>query len=443
MQAVFDLLLKRRIGREGIEQNLLKRNLKKFSPIRKKLISTPFIVKLSEIVDEKEEIEKLGDFANRLRKKFSHLVVLGIGGSSLGAQTLVSALAKLPHRVLFLDNIDPHYVLTSLKRLPLKKTLVNAVSKSGETVETKALFSVLCERLKRAVGDDWRNHIIITTDIQKGGLRRLASLHNLTTLPFPSEIGGRFSVFTSAGLLPAAFAGVNIKSVIEGATRVLNLLEEPTAENDPAFLSAICDFCLLSRKNILVLFVYSSKLRKFSDWVAQLWAESLGKRTDVGQTPLSAIGVTDQHSLLQLFVDGPADKVYNFVEVKRREKDLTVPNLFEDEHTETSEEESLGRLFESELVGTRTALFLRGRPIMRIILDKISPSEIGALLQFFILRVLYLSFILRVNPFDQPGVEQGKRITRMLIGRSDERVLERELRSAVVQSECEDWSFSI
>jgi len=260
---------------------------------------------------------------------FRRMVLVGIGGSSLGARLLVEAMGR-PEKLLVLDNVDPDWVAKRLRRIGRSWCLL-VVTKSGTTAETAALTSLLLPRLKKAHGRRWKKALCVVTDPKKGPLRAWAEKQCVPALAVPPPVPGRYSVLTPVGLLPAAFCGVRIERVVEGAASFFGVLERP-AEEDPAWLAALCDHAHWRRRNICVLFVYSGRLARLRDWFVQLWAESLGKRrtTDgrlrpTGQTPIGALGVTDQHSLLQLFAEGPDDKVYTLVVSENGNRGPVIP----------------------------------------------------------------------------------------------------------------------
>jgi len=445
MRVILDSLLSKNTGTEGVSEESLKRRLKELAPMRSALKKEKN--RFFEPSYARKCLKSVLAKVETFRERFDFVAHIGIGGSSLGAQTLIDALAPRKRSVRFFDNVDPSFVSERLRNLPLKRTLVSVVTKSGSTVETVSLFLLLAKRLKEALGPRWRQNLLVITDPTKGPLRRLAEEHKIESLSIPTKTPGRFSVFTPAGLFSAAFAGVDIGRLLEGAARMDSQTEGSPPEADTSFVCAVADSLLWQKKNILVVFTYSSPLRRLADWLSQLWAESLGKReatdgkiVETGQTPLPALGVTDQHSLLQLFVEGPPDKVYNFIEVEDARNDLSIP---EDVFADAEEFTYLGgkelkHLFDSELAGTRNALLERGRPILRLILDSLTAEEVGALMEFLMLRVTYLAGIISVNPFDQPGVELGKRITYSLMGREgyeDSRPSDEDFSA--------DWSFEI
>ncbi len=372
--------------------------------------------------------------AASLEGRFDDFVVLGIGGSALGARALRDALGDRPSaggsppRLHVADNVDPHSVGALLARLDLRRTFFNVVSKSGATTETLAQYLVVARRLERAVGADrMRAHLLFTTDPRRGPLRRLAAAAGVPTLPIPPDVGGRFSVLSAAGLFPAAAVGLDVAAVLRGAARMERRCRTDELTRNPAGVVAT----LLHRadvecgQRVHVFMPYCDRLRSFVLWVQQLWGESLGKATGldgrpagVGPTPLPAAGATDQHALLQLFMDGPADKVVCFLTVDEAGETIPVgpapPALsafaFPKGHT-------LGDLVSVEHAATAAALRARGRPSLAVRLAKLDAETLGELLLLFQAAVVYAGFLYGVDPLDQPGVELGKRYVHGLLGR--------------------------
>ena len=378
--------------------------------------------------------------AARLRGRFDHFVVLGIGGSALGTRILRDALGggdpvrgalgggPYP-RLHVVDNIDPHSVGALLRRLDVRRTFFNVVSKSGSTTETLALYLVVAERLARSVGPDRaREHLLFTTDPQRGPLRELAEAAGIPTLPVPRDVGGRFSVLSAVGLFPAAAAGLDVTAVLRGAARMEERCRTAELTRNPAGAVATLLHCadVECGRRVHVFMPYCDRLCSFARWVQQLWGESLGKamgrggRTDgVGPTPLPAAGATDQHSLLQLFMDGPADKVVCFFTVEAADDPVAIGDApaslpafeFPEGHT-------LNQLIAVEHAATAAALRARGRPNLTIRLARLDAEVLGELILLFEAATVYAGFLYGVDPLNQPGVELGKRYVRGLLGRA-------------------------
>jgi glucose-6-phosphate isomerase len=388
---------------------------------------------------ETQEVEKILEVVGKLRPGFSNLVVIGIGGSSLGARALHLALNHqfynlLPDdkragitRIFFAENIDPDALTALLDILEPEKTLFNVITKSGTTAETVANFMVLCNALKKSLGTRYREHIIATTDPEKGAMRELARREGFITFPVPEGVGGRFSALSAVGLLPAAFCGIDISEVLAGAREMDAHIISSTPSENPALILALSHYLLhtLKRKSIAVVMPYSDALKGVAQWFAQLWAESLGKKLSIegrlvhtGQTPVWAVGATDQHSQVQLYVEGPNDKLIVFVQVKKFSCEVQIPRIFKDIAAFSYlGGTTINRLLEAELRGTELSLTQAHRPNMRIVLPEISAHTIGQLLFLLEVQTAYAGLMYNVNAFDQPGVEAGKIAAYALMGR--------------------------
>jgi glucose-6-phosphate isomerase len=365
-------------------------------------------------------------------------VVLGIGGSALGARALQQALAhpqhnKLPqgrrqHRpgLWVLDNIDPDFCFGIMDGLELKRTFFNVISKSGSTAETMAQFLWVYQLLKNRVGEDTaRERLIVTTDPAKGPLRRLAEQEGFASLAVPPNVGGRFSVLTAVGLLPAHLLGIDLEELLAGA-RFMDQRLKKTHYHLAHRLAAIYYlFAARRQRPILVFMPYSSALAGLADWFCQLWAESLGKKSDLnggvvnaGSTPVKALGVTDQHSQLQLYMEGPQDKLITFLEVGKFRNHLEIPNLFPDqEELSYLGGHSLDELLATEKRATAFNLMKTGRPSLSLRLPEVNPFTIGQLIYLLEVVTVAAGHFFQVDPLDQPGVEGGKQTTYGLMGR--------------------------
>jgi glucose-6-phosphate isomerase len=309
-----------------------------------------------------------------------------------------------------------------------RRVLVNVVSKSGATAETLAQYLVVRQWLESAVGPDAPgHHMVFTTDPERGALRQIASRENIPTLEVPPAVGGRFSVLSPVGLLPAALVGIDIDALLRGARRSLRRAESSRLLENPAGLLSGLLWAADARQGarIHVLMPYSDRLRDFAEWYRQLWAESLGKRVNrlgedvwTGPTPLCAVGATDQHSQVQLFMEGPYDKVVTFIRVEDHGVEVPIPRrngLPEDVAYLSGH--SLGELLGAEQDATAAALARSGRMNATITLPRIDAEAFGELLMFYQLATGYAGVWYGVDPFDQPGVELGKRLTFAAMGR--------------------------
>ncbi len=367
----------------------------------------------------RKEAERL---ATEIRGKFKRLLVIGIGGSDLGARTLVGAVGDGSFEICFLSNPDPETVSAFLKQPTAwwKETAVNVVSKSGTTLETMSIFLVVRDRLIKAVGRQAHgSHIYATTEVGVGALYTYAKREGYTIVAHPLNVGGRFSVFTIVGLLPAACAGVDLKKLLKGAVWM------ETKRRTEGEKSAVARYALAqalaydSGAHIHVLMPYADRLTPVGFWYRQLWSESLGKirkGIPTGPTAIAAFGAVDQHSQIQLYNEGPNNKTVTFIEVETLAESLIVPQEAKNvEGFSYAAGKTLTEILHAEREGTARALTQNGRLNSTITIPKITPESIGALLQFFMGATAYTGELLGVNPYDQPGVEAGKREAKKLL----------------------------
>jgi len=361
--------------------------------------------------------------------RYTDVVVLGIGGSALGAIAVRTALGRhddVP-RLHVVDNVDPHTFAALLSRVALDRTLWVVVSKSGSTVETLAQYAIVRECLA-AGGLAVANHMAIVTDPLAGPLRAVAVGEGIPAFDVPANVGGRFSVLTPVGTLPAACAGYDVASLLAGARTMRDRCTSPTLSDNPAGVFATLLWRAHQRvgQGTHVFMPYSDALRDVAPWFVQLWAESLGKvdadGLPAGPTPVAARGATDQHSLLQLLMDGPADKVVCFVRLGAHARDLRIPDsAVVPDAGAFVRGRSLGELLDAECDATARALVSAGRPSMTITLDSPDAHGMGELFMFLMLATVYAGALYRVNPLDQPGVELGKRLARETLVRGGSR----------------------
>ena len=393
-----------------------------------------------DLAEQGSAIRSITQFANGVGQAFDHVLVLGIGGSALGARALLSAL-RAPAwnelddegrdfypRLTILDNVDPASVHAALGRIDPRRVLVNVVSKSGSTAETMAQYLVVRAWLEEALGPAATRHLVFTTDPEHGILRDIARREGIAAVDVPPSVGGRFSVLSPVGLLPAALVGTDIAALLSGAERALRDAEVPDLLHNRAALYAAlhwaADTWLGAR--IDVLMPYCDRLRDVAEWYRQLWAESLGKRHDrrgaevfTGPTPVGAVGATDQHSQVQLFMEGPFDKVLTLVSVNDHGIDVAIPGRSElpDELAYLAGR-SLNELLAAECRATSGALASAGRMHTVLHLPEVTADTVGELLMFYQCATGFAGAWYGVNPFDQPGVELGKQLTFAAMGRA-------------------------
>jgi glucose-6-phosphate isomerase len=387
-----------------------------------------------KLTDQPEVVRDIRGFAEGIGQAFDTVVVLGIGGSALGTLALQQALLK-PHwneltdeqreyfpRLYVLDNVDPSTIGPLLDRLDLRRTLFNVVSKSGTTAETMAQFLIIYERLRAAFGDDleaYRRHLLFTTDPEKGVLRELARAENIPTLPIPPDVGGRFSVLSSVGLLPAALVGIDVQALLQGAQQMIERCATDDVARNPAGIFACLQHAADTQLHapVQVMMSYSDRLYLTADWFRQLWAESLGK-DNRGPTPVKALGATDQHSQVQLYMEGPFDKTITILALGEREHDVSIPREYQQvDALAYLGGHTLGELLDAERRATAHALAQRGRMNMTLELPGLNAHAMGQLFMMLQIATVYAGALYQVNPFDQPGVELGKELAYGYFGR--------------------------
>lgn len=369
--------------------------------------------------------------------KFENLVVLGIGGSALGNIALQSALNPptwnlLPEkqrkgpRLFVIDNVDPANFRAVMDLCPPRKTLYNVVSKSGETAETAAQFMIVRDMLAREVGRKAAEHVVAVTDPEKGTMRTICNEAGYATLPVPEGVGGRFSALSPVGLFSAAMCGIDIEGLLDGAAVMDQRCSDPDITRNPAAMLAtlLCELAARKGKPNHVMMPYANSLYLMADWFRQLWAESLGKKHSVdgeivyaGFTPIKALGATDQHSQVQLYREGPNDKVFAFLEVEDFGQDVTIPAGLGVENLAYLEGQSMTKLLNSEKRATEYALVESQRPNLTIKFPRIDAVHVGEFIALWQIATAYAGHMLGVDAYDQPAVETGKKATFGLMGR--------------------------
>ena len=377
------------------------------------------------------------DYAGRMRGSYDTVCLVGIGGSALGSWALDCGI-RGPHpvqgafsashpRLVILDNVDPSLAEAALDCMNPKKTLALVIAKSGSTAETVAGFLIVRDWLRRRLGSKASQRIVAVTSHAKGELASLAASEGYRTFPIPDNVGGRFSVLSAVGLVPAALIGLDIRKLLKGAAGMTRLSWGEDLEKNLALRAALLHYLLwrLRGKSIQVAFPYSNRLWGTAFWFRQLWAESLGKaRTrdgelvNLGQTPVAALGTTDQHSQVQLYMEGPNDKVFSFWAVRKFGTSGKIPNeRLGLEAFDYLGGRTLAELMEAERLSTAAALTENGRPNCAFSLDRVDEEHLGAFLQLMEFQTAFMGELLNVNAFDQEGVELGKKFTFGLMGR--------------------------
>lgn len=380
-------------------------------------------------------------------KSLDTVVVLGIGGSALGAAALDAAVRGAGHsllpaplrcgpRLLVLDNADPVLVGRTLAMISyedpgLERTLFLVVSKSGETAETAAQFLIVRDLLARTLGARHADRLVAVTDPAGGTMRRICDAAGYHTLPVPEGVGGRFSVLSCVGLAPAAVCGLDIEALLDGAREMESACRSPEAASNPAAALARVLVGLgvggahaggAAPRPVHVMMPYANQLYPLADWWRQLWAESLGKThpssgRGVGFTPAKALGATDQHSQVQLYREGPDDKVIILLALEHFAERCPIPAGLNEDALRYLEGSSLADLLDAERRATAYALTQSGRPNLTITLPAADERHAGQFFMLWQIATAYAGLMLGVDAYDQPAVELGKRATFALMGR--------------------------
>ena len=431
------------IGAEhGITAEQLKDLAEKISPLIQNLNEerqagkTPY----RDLPFNTETPERVKELASQLKDRCENLVVLGIGGSALGNIALQTALNPYMHnlddtqrpgpRLFVFDNIDPSQFGSFLDWVGdrLDKTIFNVISKSGQTAETASQFLIIRQMLLDKLGPEGlQNQVVATTDPKEGTLRKIADDGGLRCLEVPQGVGGRFSVLSAVGLFSAAMCGIDIDSLLKGARDMDARVSCEDFHKNPAAINAAINYHFYNRdKKISVMMPYSYALKDLADWYRQLWAESLGKAKDlagsevhIGPTPIKALGATDQHSQVQLYREGPNDKLFTFLQVNNFERDLKIgPAPDSAPELGFLAGADLSTLINSEKKATEYALLTDNRPCLTVIFDKVNAYTVGQFIYLYEVTTSFAGALFGINTYDQPAVELGKKATFALMGRA-------------------------
>ncbi|MEW6109501.1 MAG: glucose-6-phosphate isomerase [Nitrospirota bacterium] len=419
----FSHMMEEVIGVKGIIEKVIESLKGKVEEVHQHLINREW--KELEFLDlpyrKYPEIKK---YALDIRNESENFLILGIGGSALGPRAILEALSPFHNlqkspRVFIYDNVDPGTLKHILSLADLKKTTVNVISKSGSTAETAASFMIIWDEMRKVLGDGAAGRFIATTDPNSGNLRRITIENNIRTLPIEAGIVGRYSVLSPVGLLMSEVIGVNSEELLRGARDIHEKCSNRELWQNPAYMFGTLLYLMNTeeKRNINVIIPYADGLKCLSEWFCQLWAESLGK-LGMGMTPYPSVGTTDQHSQLQLWMEGPEDKVIIFISVDDYRTDIKIPEVFENiEGTSYLSGHNLSDLIKAEEESTELALARIGRPNMTIHVPLIDAYHLGQLFHFFEIATAFTGFLMGVNPFNQPGVEEGKNYTYGMMGK--------------------------
>ncbi|OEU68943.1 MAG: glucose-6-phosphate isomerase [Desulfovibrio sp. S3730MH75] len=358
---------------------------------------------------------------------FDHMLLLGIGGSALGARALQKAFFPAQdqpcHEGPWLwigDNVCAKTLDSYLEKLPLEKTLVAVVSKSGGTIETISQYFLIRKRMQEKLGEKWNNNFLFVTDKENGFLREQADELAIRTLEVPDNLGGRYSVLSAVGLLPAMFMRMDYRALVEGAAEILSPLASPNLTTDallehPSYKLACWNAALMDKGyNELIFFSYIPQWACFGQWFAQLWAESLGKEGK-GSQPIPAVGATDQHSVNQMFLDGPRNKACLFLTCDSLPEGEEIPQNIPDNFGYVKGKK-FGELIHAEGLGTKMALSANDVPLIELKMAADSEESAGRLMGLLMATTIFTGWLIGINPIDQPAVELGKRLAKARLG---------------------------
>ncbi|OAB55426.1 glucose-6-phosphate isomerase [Phormidium willei BDU 130791] len=418
------------VGKGGLDPASFEQGLSALAPAVARLAAQrdDGSLALLQVPDRGDDLGAVRDVAGTLMEACSHVVVLGTGGSSLGGQTLNALVdrgfgppAGRP-QLIFLDNIDPDSFSALFTSVDLARLGVIAISKSGGTAETLCQFAILLHALRRELDESrLAARVAVITEPKDSPLKALAERFRLPTLDHDPGVGGRFSVLTNVGLLPACLAGLDLEALRAGAAQVLDAtLSASTTQGAAPAIGAAVSVGLQRANGVTqtVLLPYLDRLAHFGLWYRQLWAESLGKDGQ-GTTPIRALGTVDQHSQLQLYLAGPWDKMFSVLRLDTRGEGRRVdPALLDDPRLAYLAGRRMGDLLDAEARATADTLIRNGRPTRRILLDALDEETLGGLFMHFMLETILAAHLLDVDPFDQPAVEEGKVLAREYLERS-------------------------
>jgi len=431
----------------GEQHGVTEKELKGIAP-RIKEITKQFVderkagkLKYRDLPYDEDMIDSITREIEYFRDRCDVLIVLGIGGSALGNIALHNALNPYTYnlmsdrtrpgpQVFVLDNVDPDQIKSIVELITpkIKKTIVNVISKSGETAETASQFILFRDLLQTKLGKKYKDNILATTDATGGTLREICKAEEYRTLEVPDGVGGRFSVLSAVGLFSAGISGIDIDALMTGAADMDKRLKDGDLFKNPAAILAAVHYLLNARGKVMsVMMPYSTSLYYLADWFRQLWAESLGKQYDItgkkqvfaGQTPIKALGTTDQHSQVQLYREGPNDKIITFLEVDKFNQKLAIPQSLKGVPTlDYLPGSNFQTLINAEKLATEYALLESKRPTMTVNFPTIGPETVGQFLYLYETAVSYMGALLGINTYDQPAVQLGKDATYALMGKT-------------------------
>lgn len=411
------------LGKYDIDEDFLKKSQEKIPGLLEKIEQRKQGFYTDEVLENEDLISDMTAYMQS-KSDMEYVVILGIGGSALGGIALQESLApNTKKNIFFIDNIDPEFIEEVYSKIELEKTLFLVITKSGQTVETISQYLFFREKIID-LGLDIKNHFCVITG-EDGFLSQEAEKFSLPIFPVPENVGGRFSVFTPVGLLPALFMGIDVEKLLLGAREMKKIFMNEGEEN-------ICFSFALLQHNLLkkgihqnILYSYSQKFFSISDFYRQLLAESTGKRYDInsneiftGLTPINAKGVTDHHSQNQLYIEGPKNSLFCFLETQSFSSELQIPKVKGFAHEENViflGEKTFTQLYLAEREAVKQSFQESNIPFLSLSIPRVDSFHIGELLFFFQASIAFLGEMMEINAFDQPGVERTKVITKEIL----------------------------
>ncbi len=370
------------------------------------------------IAYKKDDLEEINQLSDNIKANFKEVLILGVGGSSLGARTLCSIKNKTDLKLRFLESIDAVSVKRQLEKINLKETFFLVISKSGQTIETICQTLIIIDFLKKFQITDFNQRFLFVTENKESDIAKIAKDINADIVDHPKDIGGRYSYLTIVALLPSALAGFNVGNIRDGAKNILDdFIEKDNFAENNIVKSCIYQLYLFDKGyNANVIMPYIDVLRDFNNWYRQLWAESLGK-DGFGSIPINSMGTVDQHSQLQLYLDGPKDKFFNFIVNQNPVENFNINDL---ENVKTIfGGKTLNNIVAAEQNSTIDILSQHNAPIRIFKLLELNEKSISALMMQMFLETILIAKLKKINPFDQPAVEKRKILSKEYLKNND------------------------
>ncbi len=429
------------IGESGISERQIEGIKTKVYDIDKRIKAgeKPELAFIDLFNQDTSGIKKTASF---VRDSFENFIILGIGGSALGPRAILEALSPFHNldkkpRIFIYDNVDPRTLDRILSLIDIRKTAVNVITKSGSTAETVSSFMILWDKFNKTMPNA-SERFIATTDPEKGNLRKIVNEKGLKSLSIHPGVGGRYSVLSPVGLLISEVLGIKTDEMLKGAKDMHERCSNSEVWKNPAYLFGILLYLMdkEEKRTINVMAPYADGLKPLAEWFCQLWAESLGK-LGTGLTPYPSLGTTDQHSQLQLWMEGPQDKVVIFVRVDDYGVDAEIPKAFQEmDGLSYLGGHTMSELIKAEQESTELALAKIKRPNMTINIPRIDAYHMGQLFHFFEMATAFTGFLYGINPFNQPGVEEGKNFTYGIMGKKGFEAKKEEVEKAREKKMC-------